>query len=82
MTKTEFLGALLAAYGHDVGHPGVNNPFLVQTGCDIALLHNDHSPLENMHSAILAGVLRDTTLLDTLAPGKTPPCWTPVAPGK
>jgi len=56
MTQVEVFAALVAAYGHDVGHPGVGNPFLVQTGSDLALLHNDHSPLENMHAAILAGV--------------------------
>ena len=25
-------GLLLAAVGHDLGHPGVNNPFLVEPG--------------------------------------------------
>jgi len=69
MTRIEVLAALLAAYGHDVGHPGVNNPFLVQTSSDLALLHNDHSPLENMHSAILAGLLRDTRCIESLSGG-------------
>jgi len=68
LSHLEQLGALLASYGHDVGHPGVNNIFLVQTQSDLALLHNDYSPLENMHSAILAGVLRDTKLLEGFSP--------------
>jgi hypothetical protein len=67
LRPVEVLASLVAAFGHDVGHPGVNNPFLVQTQSALALLHNDHSPLENMHSAVLAGVLRDTQLLDGLA---------------
>jgi hypothetical protein len=29
-TKTETLAALIAAFGHDVGHPGLTNPFLVK----------------------------------------------------
>jgi hypothetical protein len=66
MTPVEVLAALLAAYGHDVGHPGVNNAFLVATSSDLALLHNDHSPLENMHSTLLAAVLRDTAVLEPL----------------
>ncbi|KAF4677834.1 Calcium/calmodulin-dependent 3',5'-cyclic nucleotide phosphodiesterase 1B [Perkinsus chesapeaki] len=45
------LAILLAAVVHDIGHPGVNNPFLVETANELALRYNDKSPLENMHCA-------------------------------
>ena len=53
------LGLLIAAVAHDVGHLGVNNQFLVKTTHDLALRHNDTSPLENMHAAVLYEVLKD-----------------------
>lgn len=57
-TKLETVAALVAAFAHDAGHPAVNNNFLVATRSDIALRHNDKSPLENMHCAILYDVLK------------------------
>lgn len=51
-------GALLvSACSHDLGHPGLNNPFLVETSHDLALRYNDKSPLENMHCAKLFQLL-------------------------
>jgi len=48
---------LVAAVGHDVGHPGVNNQYLIEIGHELALRYNDRSPLENMHCAKLFQVL-------------------------
>jgi len=53
----EFLSLIVAAVAHDVGHPGVNNLYLVKAKNELALLHNDRSPLENMHCAVLYDVL-------------------------
>mmetsp|Transcript_93516 Transcript_93516/g.185533 ORF Transcript_93516/g.185533 Transcript_93516/m.185533 type:complete len:919 (+) Transcript_93516:178-2934(+) len=44
---------LIAAVGHDVGHTGVNNRFLVEIQHELAMRYNDRSPLENMHCARL-----------------------------
>jgi hypothetical protein len=44
---------MIAAIGHDVGHPGVNNVYLVETSNELAVKYNDTSPLENMHCATL-----------------------------
>ena len=67
MSPIERLASLLASFGHDVGHPGVNNQYLVNTESDLALLHNDVSPLENMHSAITCGIIREEQLLSPLS---------------
>jgi len=39
----------LAAAFHDYEHPGVNNPYLIATGDDMALKYNDISVLESHH---------------------------------
>lgn len=53
MSTIELFSILVAALAHDVGHPGVNNLYLVKSRSELALRHNDRSPLENMHCAVL-----------------------------
>jgi len=53
LSDLEQFALLIAAVGHDVGHPGVNNGFLSEVGHELALQYNDRSPLENMHCAKL-----------------------------
>ncbi|CAE7224199.1 PDE9A [Symbiodinium natans] len=50
---------LIAALGHDVGHLGVNNQFLVETSHVLALRYNDKSVLENMHCKLVFEVLSE-----------------------
>lgn len=50
---------LISAIGHDLGHPGVNNGFLSETGHELALQYNDRSPLENMHCAKLYSIVKN-----------------------
>lgn len=47
----DILTLLVAAVGHDVGHFGVNNIFLIRTGHALSITYNDVSPLENMHAS-------------------------------
>jgi len=49
---------LISAMGHDVGHPGVNNMFLVRVKATVAQLYNDHSVLESFHCALYSQLLR------------------------
>lgn len=49
---------LIAAIGHDVGHPGVNNGFLVLVKAPLAQLYNDRSVLESFHCAAYSQILR------------------------
>lgn len=69
LNEAEQFSLLVAAIGHDVGHPGVNNGFLCEVGHEVALLYNDRSCLENMHCAKLFSVLseKDTNLFGTMS---------------
>mmetsp|Transcript_11345 Transcript_11345/g.14743 ORF Transcript_11345/g.14743 Transcript_11345/m.14743 type:complete len:870 (-) Transcript_11345:526-3135(-) len=48
-SQLEIFALLVAALGHDVGHLGLNNAYLIKTRHALAMAHNDQSPLENMH---------------------------------
>ncbi|KAI9790464.1 MAG: 3',5'-cyclic-nucleotide phosphodiesterase [Peltula sp. TS41687] len=54
----EALTLLITAIGHDVGHPGVNNAFLVHLKAPLAQLYNDRSVLESFHCAAFSQILR------------------------
>lgn len=54
----EALTLLITAIGHDVGHPGVNNGFLVTLNAPLAQLYNDRSVLEAFHCAAYSQILR------------------------
>lgn len=49
----EVFSLLVGALAHDVGHPGLNNVYLIKAKHDLAIRHNDRSPLENMHCTVL-----------------------------
>jgi len=53
LSSPERYALLVAALTHDLGHPGLNNTFLIETSHALALRYNDKSPLENMHCAKL-----------------------------
>lgn len=53
LSGQERFAVLASAISHDLGHRGYNNPFLIDTGHELALRYNDSSPLENMHCARL-----------------------------
>ncbi|KAI1353064.1 hypothetical protein F5Y01DRAFT_67179 [Xylaria sp. FL0043] len=55
---SEALTLLVSAIGHDVGHPGVNNGFLVALNAPLAQLYNDRSVLESFHCAAYSQILR------------------------
>jgi cAMP-specific phosphodiesterase 4 len=54
----ERFALVVAAVGHDISHPGLNNLFLCETSHELAIRYNDSSPLENMHCAVLFELVR------------------------
>jgi 3',5'-cyclic-nucleotide phosphodiesterase len=58
LTPFDALALLITAIGHDVGHPGVNNAFLVALNAPLAQLYNDRSVLESFHCAAYSQILR------------------------
>jgi len=60
LTSIESLAVILSALGHDVGHPGMNNRFLVFNRDRLAIKYNDQSILENMHIAKLYKLMGET----------------------
>ncbi|CAO3646189.1 unnamed protein product [Mucor hiemalis] len=51
------LALLMASLGHDVGHPGVNNGFMITTATPLAVLYNDKSVLESYHAMAFFNLL-------------------------
>ncbi|XP_065183418.1 3',5'-cyclic-AMP phosphodiesterase 4D-like isoform X2 [Sycon ciliatum] len=60
-SRQEIFGLLLSAAVHDVGHIGYNNDYLVKTRHELALMYNDQSVLENLHSSIAITLGEDKT---------------------
>ena len=57
LSHLEVFALMTAALAHDIGHPGVNNGYLIASKHKFALTHNDRSPLENMHCAVVYEIL-------------------------
>ena len=55
----DLLGILIAALGHDLGHPGLTNPFHINSSSELAITYNDVSCLENFHASKLFRTIRN-----------------------
>jgi hypothetical protein len=58
---------ILSAIIHDVGHPALNNPFLINTHNELARRYNDQSCLENFHVCKAFEIMKSSPKLDVLA---------------
>ncbi|ORY95956.1 hypothetical protein BCR43DRAFT_493863 [Syncephalastrum racemosum] len=58
LRPNDIFALLIAAIGHDAGHPGVNNLFLINSAAPLALLYNDRSVLESFHSMTLFQIIK------------------------
>lgn len=50
---------MIASFGHDVGHPGVTNRYLLAARDKLAYRYNDRSILENMHCAVIFELMQE-----------------------
>ena len=55
----DLLGILISALGHDLGHPGLTNPFHINSSSELAITYNDISCLENFHASKLFRTIRN-----------------------
>ncbi len=54
----DILSVLISAIAHDVGHPGMNNNFQINSRSEVALTYHDKSVLENLHIFLLFKILK------------------------
>jgi len=52
------LALLMAAAGHDAGHPGKNNDFLIKTKSQMAMKYKNESILENYHLSCINEIIK------------------------
>lgn len=65
ITSIDILALFLICIGHDLGHPGVTNAFMVNASTSLSLLFNDTSVLESYHAVLLYRLIK-TYWSDTL----------------
>ena len=65
----DLLSIIIAALGHDIGHPGLTNTFQINSLSDMAITYNDSSCLENFHLATLFKTIRkdETNIFEELS---------------
>jgi len=51
ISELDKVSLIIAALGHDVGHPGLTNKFLINSRDELSTIYNDRSVLENFHCA-------------------------------
>ena len=68
-TVLDLLSIFIAALGHDLGHPGLNNNFQINAYTELALIYNDNSCLENYHLSKLFNILKkdETNIFEVLS---------------
>ena len=65
----DLLGILISALGHDLSHPGLTNPFHINSSSELAITYNDVSCLENFHASTLFRTIRkpETDIFEKLS---------------
>ncbi|ORX39638.1 hypothetical protein BD324DRAFT_614437 [Kockovaella imperatae] len=54
----DVLAIMIAAVGHDIGHPGLSNAFMKNAQTPLCVVYDDKSVLENMHCVLVVQLLR------------------------
>eukprot|EP00388_Colpodella_angusta_P024418 GDKJ01063976.1.p1 GENE.GDKJ01063976.1~~GDKJ01063976.1.p1 ORF type:complete len:2456 (-),score=432.39 GDKJ01063976.1:57-6560(-) len=58
MSVCDRISIIIASLCHDIGHPGVNNGFMVSTEDSLAITYNDTAVLESFHAATTFRVMQ------------------------
>jgi len=64
LSSEEQMCCILAAFAHDLRHPGLNQAFLLKTRHHLAELYDGQSVLENFHWDCTKSILQETKLFD------------------
>ncbi len=70
LKKIDLLSLIIASLIHDIGHPGVNNNYLINTRNELANTYNDKSVLENFHVAEGFRIMNSFNILSRLDTGQ------------
>ncbi|KAJ1899560.1 3',5'-cyclic-nucleotide phosphodiesterase, partial [Coemansia sp. IMI 209127] len=57
LRPTDTIALVVASLCHDLGHPGLNNAFMVRAHTQLAEVYNDQSVLENFHAACFSMIM-------------------------
>ncbi|KAJ2395718.1 3',5'-cyclic-nucleotide phosphodiesterase [Coemansia sp. RSA 2603] len=57
LRPTDVVALMVASMCHDLGHPGLNNAFMVRARTQLAEIYNDQSVLENFHAACFSMIM-------------------------
>ncbi|GAA5879403.1 hypothetical protein JCM3774_005230 [Rhodotorula dairenensis] len=58
LRPSDVFALMVACIGHDVGHPGLTNAYMVNARAPVAQVYDDKSILENFHTVTLIHMLR------------------------
>ncbi|GAA6027204.1 hypothetical protein JCM8097_002482 [Rhodosporidiobolus ruineniae] len=58
MRPMDVFALMVACIGHDVGHPGLTNAYMVNANAPVAQIYDNKSILENFHTVTLIHMLR------------------------
>ena len=67
-TSFEIFATLVAAFGHDIGHPGCNNFFMNNARTSLAMMYHGESVLEHYHVTLLFDLLQKNPILQNITP--------------
>lgn len=72
LNPLQTLGLLVAALGHDVGHPGVTNAFMIKHSAPTSQLYGERSVLELYHASVFVNKILSINWPSLLTAQTTP----------
>ncbi|KAG8729500.1 3',5'-cyclic-nucleotide phosphodiesterase [Ceratobasidium sp. 423] len=77
LRNVDVFALLLAAVGHDVGHPGLSNAFMTNADTPLSRVFDHKSSLEQLHCALLLRLMHKYGMGHLLMTRPSPPAKTP-----